>query len=354
MDSYSRSFLLSILSPRVVFASSAVAAAHTSSTSWLFSAPPCACGRAQKRVSLVLAGWLTGWFGKYLVTINDEWVYLGSISPPAVGRSEVKHAMTLVPKDVQYLHKNAPFSRQPSLTGELVKVRTNKQLKNINEFNKNPNVCNRINLYINTHECCMNGNREIVYLWCLICAAALNRSSTVTDKYIRVLLTKYFQFRSWNRGGGISTYFASPLCIVGPDRSVPLRALTGAQTQRETKRHHESFKWLVRWGIKIDPVALRGKPWSGSPSRGESRPKHDTVWIKSFWELVRCSRDAPMIISSHLQPVVSFLSLEHPIQVFCAKNPSTSLASGWMCATLSSGTYIYKKAEMFSFSGLLL
>lgn len=86
------------LSLRVVFASSPAAAAHSSSTTWLFSAPRFACVRACVHVHVYLrahahtnawlagwlADWLPGWFGKYLVTINEERVHVGCTPPPSV------------------------------------------------------------------------------------------------------------------------------------------------------------------------------------------------------------------------------------------------------------------------------
>lgn len=100
MDSDSRSLLL-FCSLMVVFASSAVAAAHSSSNTWLFLAPPRVCACAQTHVLGI------GWLGKYLVTINNERVYCGCLPPSTGVRGELKPITIPVPKDLQYLCRSA-------------------------------------------------------------------------------------------------------------------------------------------------------------------------------------------------------------------------------------------------------
>ena len=58
----------------------------------IFSSAVCVrvCKPLCQALACWLAGWLAGCFGKYLVTINEERVYLGCIPPPTVLKRELK------------------------------------------------------------------------------------------------------------------------------------------------------------------------------------------------------------------------------------------------------------------------
>lgn len=58
----------------------------------------CVCVRAchTKRMCQAFAGWrLAGWFGKYLVTINEGRVFLGLIAPPTVPNQTLPQRLTI-------------------------------------------------------------------------------------------------------------------------------------------------------------------------------------------------------------------------------------------------------------------
>lgn len=124
MDSYSRSFLLSF----------SIRGSSSLPLPLLPPTPPppldyfqlchvyvcvCECVRACKRMCQALAGWLAGWFGKYLVTINDERVYLGCIPPSTAVRRELKHITMPVPKTYSISATNTPWARNVRLKDQI-------------------------------------------------------------------------------------------------------------------------------------------------------------------------------------------------------------------------------------------